>query len=190
MFNVGQEVGLTRERGPDLTGRGPDEGVKSFRIGGGVDLFVYPTDKFKTTLTNILLHRPLDEATSAAALVPYVLQRGTRRHPDLAAISRHLEMLFGAGLDVDVLRFGERQILSFRIDVVEDRYLFMGGEGLFQEGLRLLRDILCDPVLEDGRLVGNVESEPGSDRRFFLRRFPVGNCVHAGWRALGVGPKC
>ncbi|MEN8151121.1 MAG: insulinase family protein, partial [Planctomycetota bacterium] len=97
--------------------------MKKYRIAGGVQLIVYPTDKFKTTLTNILLHRPLDEGTSAAALVPYVLRRGTRRRPDLAAISRHLEMLFGAGLDVDVLRFGERQILSFRLDSVQDRYL-------------------------------------------------------------------
>lgn len=150
-----------------MTRRGPDETVKKYRIAGGVQLIVYPTDKFKTTLTNILLHRPLDEGTSAAALVPYVLRRGTRRRPDLAAISRHLEMLFGAGLDVDVLRFGERQILSFRLDSVQDRYLLMGGRGLFRQGLSLLRDILADPVLVDGRFGEEVVAQ----ERLNLRRF-------------------
>ena len=150
-----------------MTRRGPDETVRTYRIGGGVDLFVYPTDKFKTTLTNILLHRPLDEGSSAAALVPYLLRRGTRRQPNLAAISRHLEMLFGAGLDVDVLRFGERQILSFRLDAVEDRYLLMGGHGLFRQGLSLLRDILADPVLVDGRFSEEVVAQ----ERLNLRRF-------------------
>jgi len=150
-----------------LSGSGPDAAARSFRINGDIDLFVYPTRKFKTTLTNILFHRPLDDGTSAAALVPYVLRRGTRRHPDLAAISRHLENLFGAGLDVDVLRFGERQILSFRLDVVDDRYLLMGGRDLLRAGLRLLRDILTDPVLDEERFPDDVVAQ----ERLNLRRF-------------------
>ena len=146
---------------------GPDLALREYRLPGAIDLFVYPTGKFKTSLVSILLHRSLDEESSAAALVPYLLRRATRGHPDMASIARLLESLFGASFDVEVLRFGERQILSLRLDLVEERYLFMGGRDLLRKGLTLLRDVLAHPVLEDGRFPGPVfEMERTNLRRF------------------------
>lgn len=137
------------------------------RLPGGVELFVHPTNRFKTSLVNILLHRPLDTDASAAALLPYLLRRGTRSFPDLTALSRRLESLFGASLDVDVLRFGERQILSFRLDFVDERYLLLGGRNLLGKVLDLLREVLLEPVLVDGRFPADVfEQEKRNLRRF------------------------
>lgn len=137
------------------------------RLPGAVDLFVHPTSRFKTSLVNILVHRPLDTRASAAALLPYLLRRGTRSYPDLTALSRRLESLFGASLDVDVLRFGERQILSFRLDFVDDRYLLMGGRNLLGKALDLLREVLLEPVIVDGRFPRDVfEQEKLNLKRF------------------------
>ena len=137
------------------------------RLPGAVDLFVHPTDRFKTSLVNILLHRPLDERTAAAALLPSLLRRGTRSWPNVTEISRRLETLFGAGLDVDVLRFGERQILSFRLDFVDDRYLLMGGRDLLGKSLDLLREVLLEPVLEGGTFPREIFEQ----ERLNLRRY-------------------
>jgi predicted Zn-dependent peptidase len=171
-------------QGDTLTAPSPDPEIREYRLPGAVDLLVYPTRKFKTTLVNLLVHRPLGEATSAGALVPYVLRRGTRRRPDMASISRELERLFGAGLDVEVLRFGERQILSFRLDVVDDRYLLMGGRDLLRHGLALLRDILTDPVLEGGRFPANVFEQERLNLRHFVEgmtndkaRYALDRCI-------------
>ena len=145
---------------------------------------MYPTSKFKTTLVNLLVHRPLAEETAAGALVPYLLRRGTRALPDMASISRELENLFGAGFDVEVLRFGERQILSFRLDVVADRFLLMGGKDLLRRGLTLLRDILVDPVLEGGRFPAETVEQEKLNLRHFVEgmandkaRFALDRCI-------------
>ena len=154
----------------------PERVLREFELPGAVRLFVYPTEKFKTSFVNIILGRPLDQFTSAAALLPYVLRRGTRSHRDMSSIARHLESLFGASLDVDVLSFGERQMLSFRLDLVEERYLFMGGRDLLAKGLDLVRELLREPLLENGSFpAGTFEQE-----RENLRRFVEGMCDDKG----------
>jgi len=116
---------------------------------------------------NFNLARPLDEGTSAAALLPYVLRRGTKSHRDMSSIARLLESLFGASLDVDILSFGERQILSFRLDLVEERYLFLGGRDLLAKGLDLVRELLREPVLDGGCFPKDTfEQERENLRRF------------------------
>ncbi len=146
------------------------EALRAWRLDGAVDLLVYPTRRFKTSLVNILVHRPLDRDTAAGALLPFVLRRGTRRLPDMAAIARRLDDLFGASLDADVARAGERQVLTLRAEVVDDRYLLMGGRGLLRQCFGLLRDVLLDPVL-DGRL---FPESTFAQERLNLRRFVEG----------------
>jgi predicted Zn-dependent peptidase len=167
-----------------LTRRQAGPNLRQFHLPGAVGLNVYPTEKFKTSLVNITFRRPLDGDTSAAALVPYILRRGTRHHPDMVSIARHLESLFGASLDVDVLRFGEQQILSFRMDLVEDRYLFMGGRNLLGQGLSLLREIIHEPELPAGLLRSDFFEQERSNLLRFVRgmiqdkgRYAFDRCV-------------
>ncbi|MCU0727285.1 MAG: insulinase family protein [Planctomycetes bacterium] len=160
---------VSRDR--DGAGRGPPrEELRTFGLSNGARLFVYPTERFKTSVVNILLRRPLDTDTAAAALLPFVLRRGTRRLPDMAAIARRLEHLFGASLEVDVTRLGETQVLMLRAEVVEDRYLFMGGRGLLAQVFALLRDVLFDPALEGECFAERVFVQ----ERLNLRRFVEG----------------
>ncbi|MGI6308984.1 MAG: EF-P 5-aminopentanol modification-associated protein YfmF, partial [Dethiobacteria bacterium] len=48
----------------------------------------------------------------------------------------------------DVIKKGERQILSFSLEVINDK--FTPGEKLLQQGLSILRDVIGDPLLENG----------------------------------------
>ena len=152
----------------DSSGRGPPrEELRTYALSNGARLFVYPTGRFKTSVVNILLRRPLDGDTAAAALLPFVLRRGTSALPDMAALARRLEHLFGASLEVDVSRLGESQVLLLRAEVVEDRYLFMGGRGLLAQVFALLRDVLFDPALRGGNFPERVFVQ----ERLNLRRF-------------------
>jgi predicted Zn-dependent peptidase len=89
----------------------------------GFQLHVKSTRQFKTTKVRIFLSRNLDNDTTRAALLPYILRRGTRNHPTMTRISRHLENLYGTAVGTDVSKMGEWQILSFVADVPCERYL-------------------------------------------------------------------
>ena len=58
----------------------------------GVRLTAVHTNKFKSNLLSLSLMAPLSEETASAnALLPYVLRRGTARHPDLESLSAALD---------------------------------------------------------------------------------------------------
>ena len=58
------------------------------RLADGVELAVTQTDKFKTGLLAATLTIPLSADTATAgALIPEVLYRGSRPHPDMEKLS-------------------------------------------------------------------------------------------------------
>ncbi len=130
----------------------------------GASLFLWSTSKFKTTTVRVLLRMPLDDGASAGALLPMVLQRGTRSLPQTILLSRRLDMLYGAELRADVLKLGEEQITIFHLEVAHSAYLT--GEDPLPEALTLLGDVLTEPPLEDGGL----RAEWVSQERENLRR--------------------
>jgi len=113
-----------------------------------VRLHLAPTDKFKTVLVKLFLRADLEaERATETALLPYVLRHGTRSLPSMQAINETCEHLFGASLGVDVLKLGEQQVLTARLEVVGDAFL-PADEGAFARGLGLLSDLLQDPLRE------------------------------------------
>src|SRR5207248_11548812 len=95
------------------------------------------------------IRRELDRDTSAFALLPSILKRGTTRLPDLRAMTRRVEELFGASIRSDILKIGELQILLARLEIVNPKYV-PGAPRILEDGLDLLRDLLFDPRLEGG----------------------------------------
>lgn len=111
----------------------------------GVGLSVWRTRKFKTNLVEVVLRQPLQASSvTANALLPFILRRGTERHPTSLAMARRLEDLYGADLTVDVAKIGESQNLRFQVEVAADRFL-PDENNLFRQGLRLLREVLLEP---------------------------------------------
>ena len=65
----------------------------------GVRLTAVQTNKFKSNLLSVTLLAPLDARTASAnALLPYVLRRGTQRHPDMESLSAALDELYGGAI--------------------------------------------------------------------------------------------
>lgn len=118
------------------------------QIMDGINLYVFPTKKFKTILFQAFLHQQLQrDLATPTALLPMILTRGSQKHPSVLEIARSLEALFGAEIGTGVLKKGERQIISFALDVV-DRQFVPEGQTILKAGLEILRDIMQNPLLE------------------------------------------
>lgn len=121
--------------------------LSKFTLKNGINLFVHPTDKFKTILVQLVLHRHLrEEEATACSLLPSVLQRGCGRYPTRRELAHKLEELYGSELMADVAKKGERQLVSFTLDTVHDRYLPAEGD-LLRKGLHIMKEVLTNPVL-------------------------------------------
>ena len=120
-------------------------------IGGNICFTYIPSEKFKTGFFSAQMALPLTaEAAGRNALLVNVLSRGTARCPDIEALGRELDLLYGARLDPTVRKKGENQFFGFVASCVDDR--FLGGEERLLEPLTaLMGEMLCAPALEDGR---------------------------------------
>lgn len=123
--------------------------LHSKTLTGNIHAHLYPTNKFKTVLVAVFLQQVLENGLAAkTALLPAVLERGTNRHPTFMDLKREMEMLYGASMGSDVLKKGERQVISFSLEVINDR--FAPGEQLLKKALFVLKNVLADPLLAHG----------------------------------------
>ncbi|SMO55566.1 EF-P 5-aminopentanol modification-associated protein YfmF [Melghirimyces algeriensis] len=117
---------------------------------GSLRVHVCSTDKFKTNMMVAMVQQELSPQTvTLHALLPSVLQRGTQSYPSTIQLKQQLDALYGATLFGDVFKRGERHIMQLGLEVADDRYL-KGTSALMEDGMKLLGEILYQPVMEDG----------------------------------------
>jgi len=118
------------------------------RLDNGINVFIHPTDKFKTILVQLIFHRRLHkEEVTQSALLPSILQRGSKNYPTRQKLSSALEELYGTELMSEVIKKGERQLISYSMELVHDQYL-PGENQLLRKGLEIFKDLLTNPLLE------------------------------------------
>lgn len=120
----------------------------------GIRCHYIRTDRFKTaTLTvNFILPLSSDRAGYYAWLTQ-ILRSGCVTYPNQRAICRRLEELYGSDITTQNQRRGDRQIISFSADILEDAYRMPGDKtDIHQAVFDLLTDLLCRPLIdENGR---------------------------------------
>ena len=126
----------------------------------GVHLTAVHTNKFKSSQLGLTLLAPLSAQTASAnALVPMVLRRGTRTHPDMQALSAALDELCGGTLEPVIRKKGETQCVGFYGSLLDDAYA-PGGEAILEPAAALLGELLCQPAGTGGAFRGDyVEGE-------------------------------
>ncbi|SFI52051.1 Predicted Zn-dependent peptidase [Paenibacillus sp. UNC496MF] len=131
-----------------------------------IRLHVLPTQRFKTFSISLYAGLPLHESTvTSAALIPFVLRRGTASTPETIAFRERLDDLYGAGFGFDVYKRGDSQIVQFRMDVINDRFV-SSDRPLLAASLQLLGEVVTDPVMENGVLRPKyVEAEKDTLRK-------------------------
>ncbi len=133
----------------------------------GVSVYVYPTDRFKTISLYACWVGELDAASaSLTALVAYCLRRGTRQWPTFTTMQAHLEELYGASFRADVGKLGEHQLLSFRLEIPDGRYL-PGHPDTLGAGLDFLQAVMQEPNLT---AAGHFPDDVIAQEKDILRR--------------------
>ena len=124
----------------------------------GVTLTAVQTEKFKTGYHSLNLLLPLEQETASLnALLPMVLRRGTRRLPDLEALSAALDDLYGGVIEPAIRKRGETQCVGFSASFLDDAFVPEGGQLAGATGL--LGELLLQPAGEDGFVPGYVAGE-------------------------------
>ena len=126
----------------------------------GVWLTALRSDKFKTGCLSINLLTQLKRETAAFnAVLPFVLRRGTRFHPDMQTIAAELDSLYGTGVEPIVRKIGEIQCIGFYASIPDRKYLPAGSE-VFEKTANLSCEMLLAPNTRGGLfLPAYVESE-------------------------------
>jgi predicted Zn-dependent peptidase len=106
------------------------------------------TDKFKTNTLVLNLQRPLAEGlVTRTALIPYLLTRGSAKYPSVREMQAQLDNLYGSYLNADVYKLGERQVMQFRLEVPNGKYL-PGRPQLLREAIAFMLEVITRPLLE------------------------------------------
>jgi len=114
----------------------------------GIDVHILPTPKFKTTTIVAMIQQELSEASvTKTALLALVMKRATERFPDTKRLREHLDFLYGAIFDVDVVKKGERQILHVYMEVPNEKFL-SDQTTLLEQAVQFVGDMLVRPYRE------------------------------------------
>lgn len=110
---------------------------------------IMPVDTFKTTTFILQLRTALSpEYITEKALLPSILERGTQHFPSRQHIQGALEELYGAHLSADVVKKGEHHVLTFRLEVANEKFL-KDSTPLTERVVQLLSSIFLYPALEN-----------------------------------------
>ena len=128
--------------------------VKRRELFPGVWLRAVHTNQFKSAYLSVTLMAPLDGGTAAEnALIPSVLRRGTRTHPDMESMSAALDELYGGAVEPVVRKKGETQCVGLVASFLDDAYT-LEGEPILESAAALLGQVLLDPCTEMFGLTG------------------------------------
>ena len=111
----------------------------------GYKLHVIQTDKYKTNTFVWKMKAPLTkEDVTKRALLPQVLQSSSAKYASTTALRSYLDELYGATLFVDLSKKGEYHVISFSIEIANEKFL-SDPSPLLKKGFELLAEILTNP---------------------------------------------
>lgn len=111
----------------------------------GYKLHVIETDKYKTNTFVWKMKAPLTkENVTKRALLPQVLQSSSANYPTTTALRSYLDELYGATLFIDLAKKGEYHIISFTLEIANEKFL-SDSTPLLKKGFELLSEVLTKP---------------------------------------------
>lgn len=126
---------------------------------GALTLHTVKTVKYKTNTVVLKMRAPLtEESVTKRALLAYVLQKATERSPSAKELRRRLNDLYGASLSAQLSKKGDCHIISFKIEVANEKYL-SDPTPLLEKALRLLAEVMLKPKLENGAFDEDIVSK-------------------------------
>ncbi|MDQ0217011.1 insulinase family protein [Peribacillus cavernae] len=122
----------------------------------GYNLHIVKTEKYKTNTLVFKMKAPLTtETVTYRSLLPYVLQSTTKTHQTSTELRSYLDDLYGASLYVDVAKKGEYQVISFTMEIANEKFL-SDPTPLLSKGFELLMAVVFQPKTEGGAFAANT----------------------------------
>ncbi|WP_163103303.1 EF-P 5-aminopentanol modification-associated protein YfmF [Peribacillus alkalitolerans] len=111
----------------------------------GLKLHIVTTDKYKTNTLVWKMKAPLEKDTvTLRGLLPHVLQSNTKNYPTNTKLRTYLDDLYGASLYVDLAKKGEFHIMSFTIEIANEKFL-SDQTSLLEKAFQILTEVLLQP---------------------------------------------
>lgn len=162
--------------------------IQTLTLDRGLTLRCFRDSRFKHGCLSLQFLAPMCSETAAMnALIPAVLLRGTTKHPDLRAITQHLDMLYGSAVSPMARRVGNIQAAGLYCAFMDDRFA-MEGDQVLASVIDFLGELLLDSPLTDGGFrpdfvelekknqISAVESEGNDKRHYSLNRTVAALC--------------
>jgi len=119
------------------------------------------TEKFKTTTIRVTFKTMLArETVTQRILLANVLRNSSEKFTSKKLLSAHLEDLYGANLSVSARKQGQTHIISFHMQVVNEKFL-KSAPPLFEDALVTLSEIIMKPNITNDAFdpeIVNLES--------------------------------
>ncbi|MCQ6280135.1 EF-P 5-aminopentanol modification-associated protein YfmF [Bacillus sp. EB600] len=111
----------------------------------GYKLHVIKTEKYKTNTFVWKMKAPLNkENVTLRALLPQVLQSSSAKYSSTTRLRSYLDDLYGATFFVDLGKKGDNHVMSFSIEIANEKFL-NDPSPLLQKGFEFLAEILTNP---------------------------------------------
>ena len=175
--------------------------IETIQLLPGVTLRCYRDSRFKQGCLSFQILRLMRrEEVALNALLPAVLLRGTRNHPDLRSITEHLDTLYGASVSTVARRVGDYQTTGVYCGFMDDRFA-LPGDKVLEPMLAFLEEILLDSALRDGaflpefvegekkNLIATIESELNNKRVYAMNRLMETMCREDSYGLPRLGRK-
>ncbi|MCY2956691.1 MAG: insulinase family protein [Planctomycetota bacterium] len=110
------------------------------RMVHGCPLLFRRDQRFKTFRLVIVMQRPLDDSMAARAILPALMQHGSKRYPDRPSLARARESLYGASTGPSVGKHCETAVMRLQAEAVAGEFL-PGRPDQFGDTLALLKEL-------------------------------------------------
>src|SRR5699024_425255 len=114
----------------------------------GINFHLLQTKKYKTiTLVAKLKAKLTKETATKRALLSYVLEKGTKNYASEKTLQMKLDELYGATLGIYCNKMGENHIITFRMEIANEKYIKQA-TGILEEAIELFAEIITQPKTE------------------------------------------
>ena len=158
--------------------------LETIDIKEGIRLHKIKTNKYKTNLMSVFLTSKLsrDDITKKA-LILTVLRRGTNNLKTQEEISKKLEELYGASFDCGIDKLGDKHVLKFYVESLNEQYLYQK-EDILSQSLNILFDIVFNPLLENGAFKQEYIDEEKQNLRIIIEGQKDNKAAYATQRCI------
>ena len=158
-------------------------------VADGIGYSTIIDPKFKTNKVQIMFITDLlDETASANALAIGIMGSSNSRYKNISEITAKLNSLYGANINVDIVKQGDFQKLCIGVTSIHNRYA-LEGEDISGEVLRILLDCVFSPNAQNGEfdsepfefrkkdLLDSIEAEINNKRGYAVRQAQKFTCL-------------